>query len=224
MTDDDNRIWRGLRAHLDELGQGSPSPDLAALRKRADHRNPALGMSLAPLAGIAMAVVLAAVVLGQLGRSAPAAIPGASASQSPSTPAISAEVSDVTPVSLSAPSPAAAAGIRLCLVRSWATQVAGIGIIDHARLLPYYVPLTGQEPEIQNDSPAFVVQFSGTIPLPVIGGRGSGRGGPIIDPLCVVLKGLPIWFATGPWMDSNGHIETPKPAPLDTRALPAPLP
>jgi hypothetical protein len=96
MIDDDARIWRGLRAHLDDLGRLSPSPDLAAVRERADRRDPLGRISLMSATGIAVAVVLTVVVVGQLGRLAPAAVPGATTSQptpfvSP-TPGQSAEV------------------------------------------------------------------------------------------------------------------------------------
>jgi hypothetical protein len=224
MIDDDARIWRGLRAHLDDLGRLSPSPDLAAVRERADRRDPLRRMSLISATGIAVAVVLTVVVVGELGRLAPAAVPRAITSQPPQGPTASAEVSDLTPVSLSAPSAMAADGIRLCGVQQRATQIAAIGIIDHARLLPYYVPLTGREPEIQTDSPAFVVQFSGTIRMNPRGQPGHPAYVDAQGVTCIVLNGVPITYVLGPSTDSLGHSYTPEPAPMDTRALPAPLP
>jgi len=133
-------------------------------------------------------------------------------------------IPDVTPVSLSAPSTLAAEGIRLCGVQQWAKEVGGIGIIDHARLLPYYVPLTGREPEIQRDTPAFVVQYSGQIRLPLRGGPGSAGYTDATGTTCVVLDGAPRFYITGPATDSLGRPSTPEPAPLDTKDLPAPLP
>jgi len=131
-------------------------------------------------------------------------------------------VPDVTPVSLSAPSTLAAEGMRFCGVQQWAKDVGGIGIIAHARLLPYYVPLTGREPEIQRDTPAFVVQYSGTIRIP------TRTLTPMLDvqgATCVVLDGAPIWYISGPARDPlTGQTWTPEPAPLDTKDLPPLMP
>ncbi len=151
-------------------------------------------------------------------------IAGSGSTGAPSTSSAPTVDADVTAVSLSAPSTTAAEGIAACNVQKWSKALGGIGIIDHARLLPYYVPLTGREPEIQRDSPAFVVQFSGPIRLVTRGGPGSAAYVDIQGATCVVLDGAPVWYMSGPWTYPNGQTGTPEPAPLDTKDLPAPLP
>ncbi|MHB8892035.1 MAG: hypothetical protein ACYC65_08305 [Candidatus Limnocylindrales bacterium] len=84
--------------------------------------------------------------------------------------------------------------------------------------------LTGREPEIKSDDPVFVVLFSGSLRLALRGGPGSAVYTDIESPTCVFMNGGPIWYGTGPWVDSNGNKGTPEPAPLMDRDLPAPLP
>jgi len=131
---------------------------------------------------------------------------------------------DVAPVSLSSATGLAADGIEACGVRKYADQIRGIGVLEHATMLPRYVPLTGREPEIKSDSPAFVVLFEGTLRLPLRGGPGAPTYQDIQGATCTFSDGMPIWYMTGPWEDSLGNKGTPEPAPLMDRDLPPALP
>lgn len=139
----------------------------------------------------------------------------------PSTPSLD---SDVTPVSLSSARGLAADGLEGCGVSMYADQVRGIGVLERSTLLPRYVPLTGREPEIKPDRPAFAVLFEGSIRLPLRGGPGSPSYQDIESATCVFIDGAPIWYVTGPWEDSLGNKGTPEPAPLMDRDLPPALP
>jgi hypothetical protein len=168
-----------------------------------------------------LAIPFGLVLVAGCAQAAPAAvstpIPTAQASPSESSSG------DVDGVSLSAPTSQAEAGIKACGVRAHATQIHGIGILARARLLPEYVPLTGREPEIQSDSPAFVVQFTGRIRLWDRAGPESAPFTDSEDATCVMLDEWPTWYVTGPWFDSDGR-HAPEPAPMMDKTLPAPLP
>jgi hypothetical protein len=93
----------------------------------------------------------------------------------------------IAPVSLSQPTPAAARAFELCLVRGWVERsginvIAGIGRIDHAYEAAHYARLTGREPELQSDKPAWIVQFRGDI-------RMALSNTVYVDPACVVVEG-----------------------------------
>jgi hypothetical protein len=114
----------------------------------------------------------------------------------------------IEPVSLAHPSPESAEALRICQVNEGigADQVSGMGRIDHARNAIRYVPLTGREPEIQTDAPAWIVTFTGEVPMP--------KSGEIwIDPTCIVVGGGGGIYATGPVENSSTHLTvTPLPA------------
>src|SRR4051812_39091861 len=108
---------------------------------------------------------------------APASV-GASSSSLPVDPSI-------TPISRSHPTPEAAEAFSLCNVNDATIgmdKVAAAGQIPHARDLPAYVPFSPQEPEIQTDSPAFVIEIRGDVLFPLSGWTG-------INPTCVVVGG-----------------------------------
>jgi hypothetical protein len=72
--DQDARIWQGLRAHLDDLGELAPAPDLPTVRDRSVRGN--RGRALVPLAGTAVVLVVAVLILsrgGLFGTSSPGA-------------------------------------------------------------------------------------------------------------------------------------------------------
>jgi hypothetical protein len=99
----------------------------------------------------------------------------------------------IEPVSLSDPSSEAADALRICQVGDTigSEMVSGMGRIDHARDAVRYVSLTGLEPEIQTDAPAWIVTFKGEVPMP--------KSGEIwADPTCIVVKGDGGFYATGP--------------------------
>lgn len=98
-----------------------------------------------------------------------------------------AVTSDVRPIALSSLTGAAAEAMALCGVEEHKDLVTGAGEVLHARDLPKYVPLSGKEPEIQTDEPAYAVTFEGVIRLPV-----RGMPVPYIDQVnatCVVVRG-----------------------------------
>jgi hypothetical protein len=154
---------------------------------------------------------------GEPTPSSPAA-PTAAPSTAPTVLAVDA---NITPVSLTAPGGVAADGIAACGVGAHRDQVQGIAVVAPASVLPHYVPLTGDEPEIKTDQPAFVVLYSGTIRLPL---RGQAVYSDITGATCVFIDGWPTWFSTGPWVDPLGNTGTPLPAPLMDKKLPPPLP
>ena len=79
------------------------------------------------------------------------------------------------------------------------------GQIPSARDIGHYVPMTGRERELNADSPAWVIQFRGDLPM---------RGGIWTDPICVVTADTSGFYATGSTADYNGgEISTPEPPP-----------
>ena len=77
MNDENEaRIWRGLREHLDALGHLAPAPDLAAVRNRSSLRSPSA--PLRSIAGMAAAGVFLVILAGQVGLIPRALLPGAS--------------------------------------------------------------------------------------------------------------------------------------------------
>jgi hypothetical protein len=122
----------------------------------------------------------------------------------------------LTPVSASHPSPAAAAALESCGVPSPypINQVVGMALISRARELPKYVGLPDFQLEIQNDDPAWVIQFQGPIAQPWIAEIWT-------DPICVRFKARSVnsgYFAAQPAMPVAGI--TPDPGIAPTLALP----
>jgi hypothetical protein len=74
----------------------------------------------------------------------------------------------IAPVSLSKPSAAAAEALEICQVLDLhgVQKVAGMGRIEDARDAVHYAALTGREPEIMGDDPAWVITFKGELPMP----------------------------------------------------------
>jgi hypothetical protein len=127
-----------------------------------------------------------------------------------------ASVGSVRPVSLSAPFEDSAAAMAQCGVHEFRDQVVGAGQVLHAKDLPRYVRLSGQEPEIQTDAAAWVVQYEGIIRLPLRGTRYPYVDQ--VDPTCVVVNGESFWFTTGEIRNPDGTVVVPSlpPAPAET--------
>jgi hypothetical protein len=108
-------------------------------------------------------------------------------------------------VSASHPSASAAEALESCGITGeygvGTDKVAGMGHLERARDAPRYVNLTGKEPEIQVDKPAWVIQLQGEVVLP----RGFGTA---LDPTCVVIDGVHYLFMTGPYT-TNGETTQP---------------
>lgn len=148
-------------------------------------------------------------------------LPSGASSASPGAATVLPIDPSVEPVALSALSPEAASVLQICQVLDniGTDRVAGMGKIDHARDAVHYAWLTGLEPEIQTDAPAWVVAFKGEVPMPM-------SGEVWVDPTCIVVDGDGGFYATGPVrILASGVTVTPPPARVKPdRALPPLLP
>jgi hypothetical protein len=75
---DDDRIWQGLRRHLDELGQIAPSPYIVRVQERVERRGRQPARLLLPVAGTAIIVAVAIFGAGQAALLFRLAAPGSS--------------------------------------------------------------------------------------------------------------------------------------------------
>lgn len=131
----------------------------------------------------------------------------------------------IVPISLSQPPADAARAFEICAIRGWVDRdgidvIAGIGRIDHAYDAARYVRLTGREPELQSDQPAWIVQFRGQI-------RMAWSNTVYVDPACIVVDGGDGgFFGTGATREVGSNVTTtPRPVPTEPdRLLPPPRP
>jgi hypothetical protein len=94
------------------------------------------------------------------------------------------------PVSLGHPTSEERDVIAKCGVDQHSSQVIGMGLVQRAKDLPRFVRLTGAEPEIQTDKPAWAVAYGGQMSLATRGHAGSVFS----DPICVVIDDDTFWF------------------------------
>ena len=126
----------------------------------------------------------------------------------------------ISPVSISNPSPGAKDAFEKCHIGDMIPieKVAGMGQVSSAKDLLHYVPLTGREPQLQEESPAWVIQITGEL---------RQRGNEIwIDPTCIVTANDFGFYATGPVRNTEtGQVLEPEPPskPPD-RSLPPLVP
>lgn len=139
------------------------------------------------------------------------------------SPAVAASLpvdTRIQPESLTHPSANAAQALKLCNAAQFGLdRVAAMGVVPSARQVGSYASLTGAEPELQSDAPAFVIQFRGPIP------QVNYNGETWVDPICVVVDGQPGFYATGSRIPATGSEITP--APVSTKptlSLPSPAP
>lgn len=75
--------------------------------------------------------------------------------------------------------------------------------------LPHYVPMTGREPVLRWDGPAWVVRLRGEVAMPK-------TREVWIDPACIVVAGddasLSGFHAVGGWIDADGTAHPPLPS------------
>jgi hypothetical protein len=174
-----------------------------------------------------MKVKLALVIAAMVALTAACVAPGASAAPTTNNPTASSlppssapGATDLVAVSASSPDPAAAKVLERCNIALYGTDhVSGMGMISKASDLPHYVSLTGREPVLSFDGPAWIVAFKGQIAMPKLNEIW-------IDPVCVVVDspdaGLSGFYATGGWVASSGEVHTPLPAILPPdRPLPS---
>lgn len=126
--------------------------------------------------------------------------------------------SSIAPVSRSHPIADAAAALTACDIgdgnRIGLDAVAGMGMISTASELPRYVYLTGLEPELRDSGAAWAIQISGQIVQYRIQETW-------IDPVCIVIGGIPTWFGSGPTVIGTGApVPPPKVSSPPTLALP----
>lgn len=147
-----------------------------------------------------------------------AASPTATASPSASTTGRPVNPS-IEPVSRSNPSREATAALIACgasglkgIGVTTEFAIAGMGRVPHARDIPEYAYLWGVEPEIQTDSPAWVIQMAGRVDVDATHWAD--------DPVCVVIDGKGTVFA--PWASGTRRESFPlvSPPTSPTRALP----
>lgn len=117
---------------------------------------------------------------------------------------------DVTPVSMSHPTVAAADVFEKCQIGNadeglpiTFEMVTGMGELASASEVLRYAPLTGREPLLDVKGPVWIVQVKGDV---------FQRGGEIwTDPTCMVTAERFGWFATGPVTTPTGDVVQPEP-------------
>jgi hypothetical protein len=214
MSADERDVLAGVDRHLDAVHGALPVPPGQPWTARR---------RLVPATWVA-AVMIAAIVIGivAVGRVSPGPGPvgsaqtGVAGSQSPgaASPTSSTATSDdhtaapiLTPapslpldpaiaaVSRSRPGPAAQGAMDLCGVKGYGIgTVGGMGLIPDARRVPDYVPLSGREPELAVDKPAWVISFRGWIPMVT---RTRSPITDVEDPVCLVIEDTPVMFGPG---------------------------
>jgi hypothetical protein len=115
-------------------------------------------------------------------------------------------LTEVAPVSASKPSVGAADAFAKCHIGDMIliSRVTGMGQIASAKNLAHYSPLTGREPQLKEDGPAWVIQIRGDV---------LQQGNEVwTEPTCFVTESDFGWFATGPVRNTaTGTIFTPEP-------------
>lgn len=91
-------------------------------------------------------------------------------------------------------------------------QISGMGKIAHAREVGSYALVTGREPELQSDQPAWVIEITGMISDPF--------AGTLTNPTCVVVESEPYWYVTGSQGDGDNLVTAPPLAPGPSFGLP----
>jgi hypothetical protein len=109
-------------------------------------------------------------------------------------------------VSASKPSAGAVDAFAKCHIGDMIliSRVTGMGQIASAKNLAHYIPLTGREPQLTEDGPAWVIQIRGDIQEP---------GNEVwTDPTCFVTESDSGYFASGPVRKTTtGTVATPEP-------------
>lgn len=174
----------------------------------------ALGMALLGCSVGSRAPDVSPLVTAQPSASVVATVPSGTPSTSPDVsasayPAPTPERPvdpDIEPVSRSDPSEEARQAMGICQIELYGLDaIAGMGRIDQARRAIEYVLLTGREPLLASDRPAWIIQFRTEITW----NRPAGEYW--IDPICAVVDGDWGFFASGPVIRPDGGLRTPIP-------------
>jgi hypothetical protein len=227
MSIDERDILAGVDRHLDALHAALPVPPRrqTILTRRL--------VSESWVAAITVAVIAIGIVVlgrvpsgpGPVGSAGIGAAASESAESLPSTTASSDDRSTaptstpaasrpldpaIAAVSRSHPGPDAQRAMDLCGVKEYGIgTVGGMGLIADARRVPDYVPLTGREPELAVDKPAWVIAFRGWIPMIT---RSRSPITEVEDPVCVLIDDVPSMFSPGANRGAGGLLVTPPPS------------
>lgn len=97
----------------------------------------------------------------------------------------------ITSVSRTSPTAEAREALEACQIGDdQMDQIIGMGLVPRGRDLPRYINISGTEPEIDSDSPAWAITLRGEVPQPT-------SHEVWIDPTCVIIDGEQGYFATG---------------------------
>ena len=113
---------------------------------------------------------------------------------------------DVRAVSLANPGAEATSVMAKCQIGSVipTSEVVGMGKIDSVKDVVRFINLTGREPQLNDEGPAWIVQIKGDLHQPT--------GQIWTDPTCVVTTGDFGWYGTGAVTDvTTGKVTQPLP-------------
>jgi hypothetical protein len=127
--------------------------------------------------------------------------------------------STLAPVSRSHPSAGAQKALDACQVTNFygLDSVARMALIQHASDARTYERFTGLEPELKTDDPAWLVEFSGGIYMPIEAETWYGT-------VCVVISGSAGFYGTGETMHLGKLYPAPSVPVEPTLALPTMAP
>lgn len=124
----------------------------------------------------------------------------------------------IAAVSLTTPSPDAASVLLACGATNAKPQllaaIGTMGQVPHAKDVPKYTFLWGQEPELATDEPAWVIQFVGKVDLEEYWA---------VNPVCVSVGGKARIFAPEQY-GVGDKVENPPMPNTPILSLPTPLP
>jgi hypothetical protein len=135
-------------------------------------------------------VVLAGLLAGCYRPAAGTDVP---TGEAPDLPAVPVD-STLAAVSRSNPGPDAKAALDLCGASDQLELVAGMALVPRARDVGKYMPTNGKEPELQSDTPVWLIQFKGEL--------AHAHVGTVFNPVCMVMNGD--YTPYGPYGDRSG--------------------
>jgi hypothetical protein len=238
MSLDEREVLAGIDRHLDAVHAAFPVPprrQWPATRRTV----PGPWIAVATIAAIAIGIValgrapagpgpvgsahVGVVVSPSQATLSPSPTSAASADDHATVPVLTPAPSRpldpaIEAVSKSNPGPAAQRAMDLCGVKGYGIgTVGGMGLIPDARRVPDYVPLSGREPELAVDKPAWVIAFEGWLTMVT---RTRSPITEVQDPVCVVIDGAPFMFLTGASRAGDVIVPPPPSSHEPTYALP----
>ena len=145
------------------------------------------------------------------------ALPTTVGSGTGEVPALPVAPVDATLIAISKSSmgPDAKSAFDLCVRPGDETSVAGMALVPSAHRVRSYMLTNGNEPELQDDSPVWVIQFHGVIAV---------RSGLALNPVCVVKNGEATVFMPYGLAGDPASQMTPQGFVAPTLALPSIVP